>query len=46
VEVGRHVVRYERAFEERDVLLAQGPNAFTMGDNVVPPTHELSGDRE
>ena len=39
------VVRYEHASEERDAQLAQGLNAFTMGDNVVPLTHELSGDR-
>ena len=39
------VVRYEHASEERDELLAQSHNAFTMGDNVVPLTHELSGDR-
>ncbi len=39
------VVRYEHASEERDALLAQALNAFTMGDNVVPLTHELSGDR-
>ena len=28
-----------------DALLAQALNAFTMGDNVVPITHELPGDR-
>jgi integrase len=39
------VVRYEHASEERDAQLAQALNAFTMGDNVVPLTHELSGDR-
>jgi hypothetical protein len=45
VVVRRKVVRYEHASEERDALLAQALNAFTMGDNVVPLTHELSGDR-
>ena len=35
------VVRYEHASEERDAQLAQALNAFTMGDNVVPITHEL-----
>jgi hypothetical protein len=39
------VVRYEHASEERDAQLAQGLNAFTMGDNVAPLTHEFSGDR-
>jgi hypothetical protein len=39
------VVRYEHASEERDALLAQALNAFTMGNNVVPLTHELSRDR-
>jgi integrase len=42
------VVCYEHAgnaSEERDAQLAQALNAFTMGDNVVPLTHELSGDR-
>jgi hypothetical protein len=39
------VVRYEHASEERDAKLAQALNAFTMGDNVVPFTHEFSGDR-
>ncbi len=39
------VVRYEHASEERDAQLAQALNAFTMGDNVVPLTHELTGDR-
>ena len=39
------VVRYEHASEERDAQLAQALNALTMGDNVVPLTHELSGDR-
>jgi hypothetical protein len=31
--------------DPRDALLAQALNAFTMGDNVMPFTHELSGDR-
>jgi hypothetical protein len=39
------VVRYEHASEERDAKLAQGLNAFTVGDNVVPLAHESSGDR-
>jgi len=39
------VVRYEHASEERDAQLAQALNAFTAGDNVVPITHERSGDR-
>jgi hypothetical protein len=39
------VVRYEHASEERDALLAQELNAFTVGNNIVPLTHELSGDR-
>ena len=39
------VVRYEHASEERDAQLAQALNAFTMGDNVVPITHELLRDR-
>jgi hypothetical protein len=39
------VVRNEDASEERDAQFAQALNAFTMGDNVVPLTHELSGDR-
>jgi hypothetical protein len=39
------VVRFEHASEERDALLAQALNACTMGDNIVPLTHELSGDR-
>ncbi len=39
------VVRYEHASEERDALLAQVLNAFTVGNNIVPLTHELSGDR-
>src|ERR1700679_82654 len=30
------------ASDERDALLAQAVNAFTMGDNVVPLTHEIS----
>ena len=39
------VVRYEHASEERDATLAQSLNAFTMGDNVVPLTQGLPGDR-
>ena len=39
------VVRYEHASEERDATLAQELNAFTVGNNIVPLTHELSGDR-
>jgi hypothetical protein len=39
------VVRYEHASEERDAHLAQALNALTIGNNVVPLTHELLGDR-
>ncbi len=40
------VVRYEHASEERDALLAQALNAFTLSSNIVVPiTHVLSGDR-
>jgi hypothetical protein len=39
------VVRYEHASEGHDAQLAQALNAFTMGHDVVPLTHELSGDR-
>lgn len=39
------VVRYEHASDERDALLAQALNAFTMGDNIVPIAHEFIGDR-
>jgi hypothetical protein len=30
------VVRYEHAFEERDALLAQALNPYTLIENVVP----------
>jgi integrase len=39
------LVRYEHASEERNALLAQELNAFTVGNNIVPLRHELSGDR-
>ena len=39
------VVRYEHASDERDALLAQALNPFTMGGNIVPIAHEFMGDR-